>query len=104
MLRTRGKAKVQLVARSQQAEKATYRVKPAIVVLEKGMACEFSVFATPHCTCAVNDALGVVVHRGDGKTVTKKVGVELETELTTKLHYDDVVCDKQIGEGSFGVS
>ena len=26
-----------------------------------------------------------------------------ETELTTKLHYDDITCEKQIGEGSFGV-
>ena len=26
-----------------------------------------------------------------------------ETEVTTKLHYDDVICEKQIGEGGFGV-
>ena len=39
----------------------------------------------------------------NGKTVTKRVGVEFETEVSTKLHYDDVVCEKQIGEGSFGI-
>ena len=37
--------------------------------------------------------------RGNGH---KRVGVEFETELTTKLHYDDVAA-KQIGEGSFGM-
>ena len=97
MLRTRGKEKVQLVAGSQQAEKATYRAKPAIVVLEKGMACEFSVFATPHCTCAVNDALGVVVHRGDGKTFTKIVSAELLTSFTAELRCNDSVCERQVG-------
>ena len=38
--------------------------------------------------------------RGNGH---KRVGVEFETELTTKLHYDDVVAEKQSGEGSFGI-
>ena len=47
-----------------------------------------------------------VVPRGSQMDCIRKratVGLEAETELTTKLHYDDVVCEKQIGEGSFGV-
>ena len=54
------------------------------------MACEFEVFATPHCSCAVNDELCVVARTVSGRTVTKRIGVVFETELTTKLHYDDV--------------
>ena len=99
----KGKVKVQFVASTEHSEKVTYRAEPAVVTLERGMACEFSVFVTPHCTCTVKDTFGVVVRRGDGKTVTKRVCVDLETEMTTVLHYNDVVCETQIGEGSFGV-
>ena len=28
------------------------------------------------------------------------VGLEAETELTTKPHFDDIVCETYIGEGS----
>ena len=37
------------------------------------------------------------------ETVNIPVGIKAETELTTTLHYDDIVCEKQIGEGSFGI-
>ena len=67
------------------------------------MACEFEVFITPHCTCTLEDELSLVTKRRDGTTQTKRVGVCFETELTTKLHFDDIICEKQIGEGSFGV-
>ena len=29
--------------------------------------------------------------------------MKAETEVTTRLHSDDIICEKQIGEGSFGV-
>ena len=93
------KVKVQLVASTEQAEKATYRAEPAVVVLEKGMACEFSVFVTPHCTCNIDDKAFLVVQMKRVKdTVNVLIEVQAETELTTKLHYDDVFCDQQKGE------
>ena len=27
-----------------------------------------------------------------------KVAVDFDSEVTSKLHYDDIVCEKQIGE------
>ena len=100
---SRGRVKVQLVASEKEAEKAAVRVAPDVAVLERGMACEFEVFVTPHCTCALRDDVCVVARGASGRTVTKRVGVALETELSTRLHYDDVAAEKQIGEGSFGV-
>ena len=35
--------------------------------------------------------------------LTVPIGVKAVTEVSTKLHFDDIVCDKEIGEGSFGV-
>ena len=55
----------------------------------------------PQCTSSATDKLGLLVRRGDRKTVTKKVDVELETELMIKPHSDDVVCEQLIGEWSF---
>ena len=32
-----------------------------------------------------------------------RVRTKATTEITTKSHYNDVVCEMQIGEGSFGI-
>ena len=97
------RVKVQLLANQKSAEKAGVRVEPAAAMLERGMACEFEVFATPHCSCRFREEMAVLSKCGTGRTVSKKVAVEFDTEVSSKLHYDDVACEKQIGEGSFGV-
>ena len=67
------------------------------------MACEFEVYVTPHCTCTLDDELSVLTKRPDGTTQTKRVGICFVTEVTTPLHYDDVLCETQTGERSFGI-
>ena len=44
------KLKVQLLVNSRNFEKAAFRVSPEVAILEKGMACEFRVVVTLHCT------------------------------------------------------
>ena len=91
---TRGRrsVKVQFVV-LEGSDKYTTRVQPGVVVLEKGMACEFEVFATPQCSCTVDEAVvlsGVVV--GRRKALHAKLAARARTELTTTHHYDDIVC------------
>ena len=59
-------------------------------------------FATPRRKNTIAEMLSVVVGRRGGEAVTKHVGLEIEIEPTTKLQYDDVVCEK-IGEVSLGL-
>ena len=96
-------AKIQFVAKEGN-EKFAVRSNPTTVTLARGMACEFEVLLTPLCSCTIDDKVMVVAkEKGVKDAVTASVGVKAETELTTKLHYDDIICDKQIGEGSFGI-
>ena len=87
---------------SRNFEKAAFRVSPEVAILEKGMACGFEVFETPLFTYTLEDELSVLTKKNE-KVITKRVGLNFKTELTTKLHCDDIVCEKEIGEGSFGV-
>ena len=48
-------------------------------------------------TRRVTDDLCVLIQTSS-KTFQRKVGFSLETEVSTKLHYDDVFCEEQIGE------
>ena len=95
--------KVQFIAKDG-SDKFALRTEPTTVTLSRGMACEFEVFLSPLCSCTVDDKALLVVREGGASTsTTVPLGIKAETEVTTKLHYDDVVCEKQIGEGSFGV-
>ena len=94
--------RVQFVAK-EGGDKFTTRSEPAAVTLYRGMACEFQVFITPLCSTAIDDKVVLFVQTKDKKTDSIPVGIKAETEVSSKLHYDDVFCDKQIGHGSFGV-
>ena len=97
------RVRVQVVGKDT-TDKYTVRVVPGGVLLEKGMACEFEVFVTPLCSCTVDDRVAVVVREsGSAETGSVTVDVKAETEITSRLHYDDVVCETQIGEGSFSI-
>ena len=101
----RGKrdVKVQLVAK-EGSDKFTIRSNPSVMTLRCGFACEFEVFITPLCSTVIDDKVMIVVQEcGALDSFTIPVCVKAETEVTTRLHYDDVICEKQIGEGSFGV-
>ena len=97
------RVKVQMLANQKSAEKASIRVEPSAAMFDQVMACEFEVFAAPHCSCHFREEMAVLTKGGTGRTVSKKVEIAFDTEMTTKLHCDDIVCEKQIGEWSFGV-
>ena len=95
---------VQVVGKDT-TDKYTVRVVPGGVVLGGWMACEFEVFVTPLCSCTVDDRAAVVRERGAAETesTTVPIGFKAETEISPKLHYDDVVCDKKVGERTFEI-
>ena len=83
----------------------THRAEPAVVMLERGIACEFEVFVTPLCSCTVDDRVAVVVREsGSAETGSVTVDVKAETEVTTRLHNDDIVCEQQVDDESFALS
>ena len=88
----------------QENEKYSLRVEPKLMVLKRGFAGEFEVFITPHCSCKTEETISIVsVDLQRGQENVSEFRLKVETEQTSKLHYDDVACEKQIGEGSFGV-
>ena len=96
------KLKIQAISKDG-SDKFDIRTQPDVVVLRKGEACEFEVFIKPLCSTVIDDRIVVVVEEGPTTITNIPIGVKAETEMTTILHYDDIACEKQIGEGSFGV-
>ena len=84
-----------------QSERFEVTFTPKVLVLRKGCAGEMHVSNTPKCTTKQATALSCVdLTRGKEHTIQIEMIVRTEK---TRLHYNDVVCEKQIGEGSFGV-
>ena len=94
--------KPQLLLNHKNDEKVEIQVRPEVVTLATGMVREFDRMACAVCTTGVTDDLCILTQTRD-RTFQLKVGFSVETGVSTKLHYDDVYCEKQIGEGSFGV-
>ena len=69
------------------------------------MACEFEVFITPFCSTAIDDKVMLVAQeRGVNDAPNIPLSVRAETELSSRLHHDDAVCEKQTGERSLALS
>ena len=80
------------------------RATPPIVTLKRGFACEFHVFVKPLCTCRIEDSIKVIVlnmSKGEQKEI--EIPVRFETELSTLLDPDELIEEKKLGEGSFGI-
>ena len=75
-----------------------------VAPLPRGTACEFEVFFTQLCITIIDDTDLLVVLIKDVKDVMYiPLGTKAETEVSTKLHDDDVGNETQNREGSFGV-
>ncbi|GAB1221391.1 hypothetical protein ENUP19_0080G0029 [Entamoeba nuttalli] len=95
--------KVQFTSKEQN-DKFLLRVQPPLVALEGGYACEFEIFIQPLCTCKIEEKLSVIgFDMKEGKEIMETVTVKTETEITTKIDPDELVQEKKIGEGTFGI-
>ncbi|ELP94693.1 protein serine/threonine kinase, putative [Entamoeba invadens IP1] len=95
--------KVQITTKSN-CEKYNIRTEPNLVTLKSGYACEFEVFITPHCTMSLCDQIVIIsLQLKSGKTSTDNFMITCITENSSKLDYDEINEEKQIGRGTFGV-
>ena len=73
--------------------------------MKKGEACEFEIFVKPLCTYDVHDEdiAVVALDMNKGKQYISNIKLEFKTKLSTRLHPDELIEERKLGEGSFGV-
>ncbi|ELP94371.1 serine/threonine protein kinase HT1, putative [Entamoeba invadens IP1] len=80
------------------------RTEPKLVTLKSGFACEFEVFLTPYCTFNLEDKIAIVsLDLNSGMSSMSYVIINAKTENSTCLDYDELIEEKKLGEGSFGI-
>ncbi|ELP93769.1 protein serine/threonine kinase, putative [Entamoeba invadens IP1] len=84
--------------------KYTLRCNPQEMTLKKGEAFEVEVFLTPLCSCFIKEKVQLrIFNIKTNKKVIENITIETSTQVSTKLDYDEIMEEKQVGEGSFGV-
>ncbi|ELP92330.1 protein serine/threonine kinase, putative [Entamoeba invadens IP1] len=95
--------KVQLTTKSEN-EKITIDIEPKFIILKSQFACEFEIFVTLKCTTKISENLVVVANSFIGdKQIVKEIKYYVSSKLSSKLDYDELIEEKKLGEGSFGV-
>ncbi|ELP87898.1 protein serine/threonine kinase, putative [Entamoeba invadens IP1] len=95
--------KVQITVK-EGCVKYQIRSRPNIITLKKGEACEFEIFIRPLCTSNTEDSINLVtLDMKKGKPITSEFRMCVETVISTKLDFDELVEETKIGEGSFGI-
>ncbi|ELP84157.1 tyrosine protein kinase, putative [Entamoeba invadens IP1] len=84
--------------------KYTIKTEPKVVSLSQGMAVEFEIFVEPKCSCKIDDKI-VLFSKGlkDGITNNNQLTLSIFTEMSTRLDPDELIEEKKLGEGSFGI-
>ncbi|ELP87955.1 protein serine/threonine kinase, putative [Entamoeba invadens IP1] len=84
--------------------KYSIRTEPKIMTIPKGKAIEFEVFLTPNYSCNIEDKIVLIsANLKKGETSQLYIETKAETEMSTRLDPDELIEEKQLGEGSFGV-
>ena len=97
------KLKVQFSTKTR-SDKYEIRTNPEVFTIPKGKALEFEVFLRPLCTCSIKDK--IMLTTLDMKTAKEnhyEIGIKAKTELSTRLDPDELIEEKKLGEGSFGI-
>ncbi|ELP92846.1 protein serine/threonine kinase, putative [Entamoeba invadens IP1] len=85
-------------------ESYTIRVDPNIITLKRGFACEFSIYLMPKYTTNINSDIAIISKSYEsGVEAFNKIKIIAKTETTTRLDPNEIIEEKKIGEGSFGV-
>ncbi|ELP92416.1 serine/threonine protein kinase HT1, putative [Entamoeba invadens IP1] len=74
------------------------------MTIPKGKAIEFEMFLTPQCSCRIDDVV-ILFSLNMKKGITSEIPLKISavTELSTKIDPDELIEEKKLGEGSFGV-
>ncbi|KAL7716711.1 Protein kinase domain containing protein [Entamoeba marina] len=85
-------------------DKYEIRTDPQLVAIPKGKACEFEIFIKPLCTCKINDQVMLIsTNLKKGKTINTPIYISTQTLMTSHLDYEELIEDKKLGEGAFGI-
>ncbi|ELP84792.1 hypothetical protein EIN_076110 [Entamoeba invadens IP1] len=100
---SKSRLKVQISTKTD-TDKYTIRTEPQIVTLKYGFACEFEIFLTPYCTMQLIDEIIIIaLDLTTGKQNTTSIKITAQTKNSTRLDYDEIIEEKKLGEGSFGI-
>ncbi|ELP92620.1 protein serine/threonine kinase, putative [Entamoeba invadens IP1] len=100
----KGRSTLKMQFTQQVNEKYDIQIYPQLVTVKKGEAIEFEIVIKPLCTLKKEDKL-VLTYADLRKGETKSIVFTLviNTCLSTRLDPDELIEEKKLGEGSFGV-
>ena len=93
------------ISKKEDNYKYLIRTEPNVVMINKGQSCEIEIFIKPKCTCEIEEYIAIIskdIKRGDKENVNN-IKIKGRVELSTKLDQDEIIEEKKIGEGSFGI-
>ncbi|KAL7715407.1 Protein serine/threonine kinase [Entamoeba marina] len=95
--------KVQFVSKEAQFY-FKFRTEPKLVLLRPGKACEFEVFIKPLCTTQIREKVMLFcLTVKDGRERQFPIELSADTEISTHLNPSELIEEKKIGEGGFGI-
>ena len=99
----KGRVKIQFTTR-ENAEKVEIETEPSLLVLSKGEACEFHIRIKSFCTLNYEDDISLTaLIMSKGETVVIPIKIKFSTKLSSKLDPDELIQERKLGEGSFGI-
>ncbi|ELP91498.1 protein kinase domain containing protein, partial [Entamoeba invadens IP1] len=89
---------------SSEISKFSIRVDPEVICLKPKFACEFSIYIKPLCTCVIKNKI-MIFSKGlkTNKEVSGELNLQGVTSFSTRMDYEELIEEKKLGEGSFGV-
>ncbi|ELP86086.1 protein serine/threonine kinase, putative [Entamoeba invadens IP1] len=95
--------KIQLSLKEHR-EKYSLRTNPQLITVNKNKAIEFELFLKPLCTMTFNETIMLVaLDVSKGEEYTFPIKIQTKTVLSSSLDDDELVFDKEIGKGTFGI-
>ncbi|ELP92820.1 protein kinase, putative, partial [Entamoeba invadens IP1] len=80
------------------------RSEPQVIAIPKGKAVEFEVFIMPLCSTNIDDEITLfAVDMKKGENFQFPLKISAQTKMTTRLDFDELIEEKEIGHGSFGI-
>ena len=83
---------------------ASLSVDPSAAVIDSEKPFEFELFVTPHSARVQTEKVDVLVKKSWGNQLSKSVDVEFATEVSTLLHFTEVVVDTRSVDESLALS
>ncbi|ELP88607.1 protein kinase, putative, partial [Entamoeba invadens IP1] len=80
------------------------RAEPQVIAIPEGKAVEFEVFLMPLCSTNIDEEITLfAVDMKKGENFQFPLKIRALTKMTTRLDFDELIEEKVIGEGSFGI-